>query len=201
VTLLAYRYALNPTPAQERDLRSQAGAARVAFNWGLARVRAVMDQRAGEATYPIAGDDLTPSMSWSLYWLRKSWNAVKGTVSPWWAECSKEAFGTGLDQLPRAMKNWGDSRRGKRKGRPVGFPRFRSKRKARPSVRFERGRWHVAFTVEQDVTCPAPARPGVAVGVDGRRPQPGPRAGHGPAPRRHPQAHHHPRQHLRDGGG
>ena len=35
MTLLAYRFALDPTPAQARALRSQAGAARVAFNWGL----------------------------------------------------------------------------------------------------------------------------------------------------------------------
>jgi len=34
------------------------------------------------------------------------------------------------------------------------------------SVRFERGRWFVAFAVEQDVTRPAPSRPDVAVGVD-----------------------------------
>jgi putative transposase len=139
VTLLAYRFALDPTPAQERALRSHAGAARVAFNWGLARVRAVTDQRAAEATYGLAGDDLTPSVSWSLYSLRKDWNAAKGTVAPWWAECSKEAFNTGLDQLARALKNWGDSRNSKRKGKPAGFPRFRSRRKARPSIRFTTG--------------------------------------------------------------
>ena len=206
MTLLAYRFALDPTPSQERTLRSHAGAARVAFNWGLARVKAVMDQRAAEATYGITGDDLTPSMSWSLYSLRKDWNAAKDMVAPWWAECSKEAFNTGLDQLARALKNWGDSKRGKREGKPVGFPRFRSRRKARPSirfttgaircepthavlprigriklheradlgdarvlsasVRFERGRWFVAFTVEEDVKRPAPSRPDVAVGVD-----------------------------------
>src|SRR5207253_11012625 len=94
VTLLAYRFALDPTPAQERALRSHAGAARVAFNWGLARVKAVMDQRAAEATYGIARHDLTPSLSWSLYSLRKDWNAAKNTVAPWWGECSKEAFNT-----------------------------------------------------------------------------------------------------------
>ena len=33
----AYRFALAPTPAQERMLRSHAGAARFAWNWGLAR--------------------------------------------------------------------------------------------------------------------------------------------------------------------
>ena len=117
MTLLAYRFALDPNPAQERALRSHAGAARVAFNWGLARVKAVMDQRVAEATYGITGDNLTPAISWSLYALRKDWNAVKGTVAPWWAECSKEAFNTGLDQLARALKNWAGFRRGKRKGK------------------------------------------------------------------------------------
>ena len=35
----AYKFALNPTPAQERALRSHAGAARFAWNWGLARCK------------------------------------------------------------------------------------------------------------------------------------------------------------------
>jgi putative transposase len=139
MTILAYRFALDPTPAQERALRSHAGAARVAFNWGLARVKAVMGQRAAESTYGITGDGLTPGISWSLYSLRKDWNAAKDQAAPWWGECSKEAFNTGLDQLARALKNWGDSRKGKRKGKPAGFPRFKSKRKARQSIRFTTG--------------------------------------------------------------
>ena len=213
MTLLAYRFALDPAPAQERALRSHAGAARVAFNWGLARVKAVMNQRAAEATYGISGDDLTASISWSLYSLRRDWNAAKGTVAPWWAECSKEAFNTGLDQLARALKNWAVSRTGQRKGKPAGFPRFRSRRKARPSIRFTtgavrcaarhavlprigrvklhepgtrladlvtagtgrvlgvsvrfgRGRWFAAFTVEQHMSRPPAASPGAVVGVD-----------------------------------
>lgn len=139
MTLLAYRYALDPTPAQERALWSHAGAARVAFNWGLARVKANLDQREAEKSYGITGDGLTPCVSWSLYSLRKDWNAAKDTVAPWWPECSKEAFNTGLDRLARALKNWDDSRKGKRKGKPSGFPRFRSRRRARPSVRFTTG--------------------------------------------------------------
>ena len=137
--LLAYRFALDPTPAQERALRSHAGAARVAFNWGLARVKAVTDQRAAERSYGVADADLTPALSWSLYSLRKDWNAAKGEAAPWWAECSKGAFNTGLGQLARALKNWGDSRKGQRKGKPAGFPRFKSRRKARPSIRFTTG--------------------------------------------------------------
>jgi IS605 OrfB family transposase len=139
MTLLAYRFALDPTPAQERALRSHAGAARVAFNWALARVKANLGQREAEKSYGIAGDGLTPVVPWSLYSLRKDWNAAKDEVAPWWAECSKEAFSTGLDQLARALKNWGDSRKGKRKGKPAGFPRFKSKRKARPSARWTTG--------------------------------------------------------------
>ena len=33
----AYKFALDPAPVQERMLRSHAGAARFAWNWGLAR--------------------------------------------------------------------------------------------------------------------------------------------------------------------
>jgi len=51
VTLLALRVALDPTPAQERALRSHAGAARVAFNWGLGRVKANLSQREAKASY------------------------------------------------------------------------------------------------------------------------------------------------------
>jgi IS605 OrfB family transposase len=213
MTVLAYRFALDATPAQERALRSHAGAARVAFNWGLARVRANLGQREAEKSYGITGDDLPPSLSWSLYSLRRDWNAAKDEVAPWWRECSKEAFSTGLDQLARALKNWADSRTGKRKGKRVGFPRFKSKRKARPSVRFttgafrcenrhavlpkigrvklhedgrrladlvaagaarvlsvtvrfERGRWFASFTVETEVSRPAPRLPDAVVGVD-----------------------------------
>jgi transposase len=164
MTILACRFALDPTPAQERALRSHAGAARVAFNWGLGRVKAVMGQRAAESTYGITGDGLTPGISWSLYSLRKDWNAAKDTVAPWWGECSKEAFNTGLDQLARALKNWGDSRKGKRKGRAMGFPRFKSKRKARPSIRFTTG----AFRCE-DHHAVLPRIGRVKLHEDGRR--------------------------------
>ena len=164
MTILACRFALDPTPAQERALRSHAGAARVAFNWGLARVKANLGQREAGKSYGIAGDGLTPPLSWSLYSLRKDWNAAKDEHAPWWGECSKEAFSTGLDQLARALGNWGDSRKGKRKGKPAGFPRFRSKRKARPSIRFTTG----AFRCE-DRHAVLPRIGRVKLHEDGRR--------------------------------
>jgi hypothetical protein len=53
---------------------------------------------------------------------------------------------TGLDALARALADWAASAAGRRKGRRVGFPRFRSRRRARPSVRFTTG----AIRVEAD---------------------------------------------------
>jgi putative transposase len=145
-TIQAYRFALDLTPGQERAVLSHAGAARVAYNWALAWVKAVMDQRAAERSYGVPDDLLTPQVSWSLPRLRKAWNTAKVEVAPWWAECSKEAFNTGLDALARGLKNWADSRTGRRAGRPVGFPRFKSRRRTTPSVRFTTG----AIRVEPD---------------------------------------------------
>ena len=142
----AYRFALDATPAQERDLSRHAGAARLAYNWGLARIKANLGQREAERSYGIDEAELAPAVNWSLYGLRKAWNQAKNEVAPWWGECSKEAYNTGLDQLARGLKNWSDSRKGARKGKPVGFPRFKSKRKATPSVRFTTG----TLRLEQD---------------------------------------------------
>ena len=41
----AYRFALDPTPAQDAVLRSHCGGQRYAFDWGLALVTAVLGQR------------------------------------------------------------------------------------------------------------------------------------------------------------
>lgn len=145
-TIQAYRFALDLTQAQERDVYAHAGAARVAHNWALARVKAVMDQRTAERSYRVPDEQLTESLSWSLPALRKAWNAAKTKVAPWWSGVSKEAFNTGLDALARGLKNWTDSRKGARAGRPVGFPRFKSRRRTTPSVRFTTG----AIRVEPD---------------------------------------------------
>ncbi|WP_181449232.1 IS607 family element RNA-guided endonuclease TnpB [Nonomuraea aridisoli] len=135
----AYRFALDPTPAQASALATHCGAARVAFNWGLAVVKANLGQRAAERSYGIPEEWLTPPSPWSMYALRKAWNQVKDSVAPWWRECSKEAFACGLERLAAALKNWSDSTKGKRKGRRMGFPSFRSKRRSAPSVRFTTG--------------------------------------------------------------
>jgi putative transposase len=45
VTVLqAYRFALDPSPAQARDLERHAGAARFAYDWALVAVKANIGQ-------------------------------------------------------------------------------------------------------------------------------------------------------------
>lgn len=135
----AYRFALDPTAGQVRDLERHAGAARYAFNWALAAVKANIGQRVAEKSYEMSEPDLTPFLGWSLPALRRAWNQVKDQVAPWWPECSKEAFNTGLEAVARALKNFAASRTGKRAGGPVGFPRFKSRRRATPAIRFTTG--------------------------------------------------------------
>ena len=126
----AYRFALDPRPAQRRTLASHCGASRVAYNWGLRLV----EQRLQEWR---AGQDV--DVPRTLPALRWEWNRAKHEVAPWWRENSKEAYNSGLDQLARAVKNWSDSRDGRRNGRPMGFPRPKKKGRSRDACRFTTG--------------------------------------------------------------
>jgi IS605 OrfB family transposase len=126
----AYRFALDSTPTQRRALASHCGAARVAYNWGLALVKISLDQ------YQM---DPSVRVPWTLPELRLQWNRTKDQVAPWWAENSKEAYSSGLDGLARALKNWSDSRSGRRRGHPAGFPRFKKKGRCRDACRFTTG--------------------------------------------------------------
>ena len=116
----AVKVRLDPTPRQERLMASHAGAARFAYNAGLAHVKEALD--SGE---PVG---------WSHYDLRRWWNANKDelavnktTGEVWWSQNSKEAYSMGLRSLAQGFSNWSKSRKGQRKGRRVGFPRFKSK--------------------------------------------------------------------------
>jgi putative transposase len=130
VVTQAYRFALDPTRRQQRALASHCGAARYAYNWGLELVKTRLDERQADPTVIVP---------WSLPELRREWNHAKQQVAPWWPENSKETYASGLDGLARALKNWSDSKSGRRKGRPVNFPRFKKKGRARDACRFTTG--------------------------------------------------------------
>ena len=124
----AFLFALDPTDAQAEAFRSHCGAQRFAYNWGLALVRANVEQRAAERTYGIGEDQLTEPVDWSAYSLRRAWNQAKDSRAPWWAHNSKEAYSAGLVNLTTALSNWSSSRSGRRAGPRVGFPRFKGRR-------------------------------------------------------------------------
>jgi putative transposase len=140
--VLAFRFALDPNAAQEAALRSHCGAARAAYNWAVAWVEASWWQRRAEESYGVSEAGLTQWRPWSLPSLRKAFNAAKHTdprFAAWWEENSKEAYSTGLANAAAAFDNYAKSKRGQRKGKRVGMPRFKSKRKARLSCRFTTG--------------------------------------------------------------
>jgi putative transposase len=122
----AYRFALDPTPAQERMLCSHAGAARFAWNWGLAKCQELYE---AEGKW-YSGIDL-----------HKLWNAQKKAdpALAWWAENSKCSYQEAFRDVDRALRDFTASRKGIRQGRRVGFPRFKKRGKCRDSFRFGSG--------------------------------------------------------------
>ena len=118
----AYRFALDPSQAQERALRSHAGAARFAWNWGLAKCK---ERYAAERRWYPAAD------------LHKLWNAQKKTDPGlvWWAENSKCCYQEAFRNLERALGDFIKSKKGRRRGKRLGFPRYKKKRKCKDSFR------------------------------------------------------------------
>lgn len=118
----AYRFALAPSPAQEHALRSHAGAARFAWNWGLGKCK---ERYAAERKWYSAAE------------LHRLWNAAKKADPDlaWWAENSKCAYQEALRNLERALSDFVKSKKGLRKGKKLGFPRRKKKGRARDSFR------------------------------------------------------------------
>jgi putative transposase len=128
-------FTLDPSPAQVGMLRNYLGAVRFGFNWALGQAKTNLEVRAAERDAGVAEDRLTPAVSWSKFSLRKQFNGCKAEVAPWAGEVAKHCFDTGIGQAADALKNWSDAKHGRRKG-PMGFPRFRSKRRPMQSVSF-----------------------------------------------------------------
>jgi putative transposase len=138
----AFRFALDANAAQEAALRSHCGAARAAYNWAVGWVTASWWQRKAEESYGVPEAGLTQWRPWSLPALRKAFNTAKHTdprFAGWWEENSKEAYNTGLANASAAFDNYAKSKQGRRRGKRVGAPRFKSKRKARLACRFTTG--------------------------------------------------------------
>ncbi|MCG2794631.1 MAG: transposase, partial [Actinomycetia bacterium] len=119
----AYKTELKPNKAQRRALSNHAGAARFAFNWGLAR-KTESSRLTGKS--PSAME------------LHRELNSLKNTTYPWLYEVSKCAPQEALRDLDRAFSHFfrrcDQRKKGKHKGK-VGFPRFKTRRRGLGSFR------------------------------------------------------------------
>jgi len=183
----AYKVELDPTNKQRTAFSNHAGAARFAWNWGLAEWNRLYD--LGERTDTMK--------------LGKALNARKKAEFPWMYQVSKCAPQEALKDVEKAYKNFFG---GLKVGRGTGKPRFKSKHRSRQSwrvssgtmkvgsswvwipnvgkVRLKRkgyiptdqrirhmtiseraGRWYVSVSVQVEMPNPIPAT-GDVIGVD-----------------------------------
>ena len=109
--IFAHVIALDPTEAQTTALFKAAGCARFAYNWGLAE----WDKQYKAGLKP------------SAFGLKKQFNAIKEEQFPWIYNSPKDANQQAFTNLGTSFKNFFDSIKGKRKGRKVGYPKFKKK--------------------------------------------------------------------------
>jgi putative transposase len=120
---LRYNFRVYPTPVQQIELARAFGCARVVFNDGL-RLR----QQAREAGEKYISDG---ELS------RRLITEAKATPErAWLGEVSSVVLQQALADLNTAYRNFFASITGKRKGRKVAPPRFRSRKDNRQAIRF-----------------------------------------------------------------
>ncbi len=141
-----FRFCLDPTVEQFQVLSRHAGAARFAFNQCLQMVKTALTQREF---------DPHTEVPWTGFDLVNAFNAWKKTADAgrvlvvdadgvadvvvtglaWRAEVCQQVFEEAAVDCGRALTAWSDSRAGKRKGKRIGFPRFKQKNGAMGSFR------------------------------------------------------------------
>ncbi|MCW2918330.1 MAG: transposase, OrfB family protein [Actinomycetia bacterium] len=122
---LRYNVRLYPSQGQRESLARAFGCARVVFNDGL-RLR----RQAWEEGLPYISDgDLSKQIITE---------AKQTPERVWLGEVSAVVLQQALADLSAAYRTFFSSVSGKRKGRAVGPPRFRSRKDSRQSVRFTR---------------------------------------------------------------
>lgn len=115
--LRAYKTELDPNNVQRTALLQHAGAARFAWNWGLAK-RKQEHEETGKSSNAIEQ--------------HRQLNALKKTDFPWFYEVSKAAPQEALRDLDKAYQNF--FRRVKAGEKP-GFPKFKSRKNGIGSFR------------------------------------------------------------------
>lgn len=116
--LRAFKTELDPNNVQRTALLKHAGAARFAWNWGLARRKQEYEE-TGKSSNAIAQ--------------HRQLNQLKKTDFPWMYDVSKAAPQEALRDLDKAYQNF--FRRVKNGGEAPGFPKFKSRKNGIGSFR------------------------------------------------------------------
>ncbi|MFJ6722383.1 RNA-guided endonuclease InsQ/TnpB family protein [Streptomyces sp. NPDC091259] len=151
----AYRYALDPTPAQVEILHRYATASRCGFNFALGMKVAVYDHwRRGRDRLIAEGMDKAEANKRApkirvpnrnrtqAYWRETRGQGFIGPLPEgqeprepfaWWEGVNNRAYYTAFEDADTAWKNWLDSLAGRRPA--MGFPKFKRRGQARESFR------------------------------------------------------------------
>ncbi|MGV9264192.1 RNA-guided endonuclease InsQ/TnpB family protein [Kitasatospora sp. NPDC003701] len=127
---LRYSYRVCPTVGQRQALARTFGCARVVYNDALAPRKAAW--KADRSRIPTGA----PAKSVIT-------DAKKTDARSWLGSVSVDALQSSIRDLDTAYRNFFDSLSGKRAGRPVGLPRFKSRKDNRQSLRFSRNGFRI----------------------------------------------------------
>lgn len=149
--LRAFKYALDPTPAQAAALNRHAHAARIAFNYALAAKIAAHEewkrQVAALVESGVPEKDAREQTNANVRFPakpdnQKAFNQVRGDsrkgidgICPWFHEVSTYAFQSAFEDADAAWRNWLASQKGERKGQKVGYPKLKRRYRRRESFR------------------------------------------------------------------
>lgn len=133
-----FRYRFDRRVHEDAMLHQHAGASRFAFNQGLHFVKEALEQRKSDESIKVP---------WSDFDLINAFNKWKHTSAaglddnqkpglPWKDTVCAQVFEEALVDAAKGLKAFVDSRRGKRKGKKIAFPKFKKKHKCRLSFRF-----------------------------------------------------------------
>jgi putative transposase len=120
----AHKIRLNPTPEQATYFAKAVGTRRFAFNWGLAEWK--RQHENGQKPSAMA--------------LKKQFNAIKSKQFPWVYEVTKSAVEGAFADLGQAFTNFFE---GLKRGRKVGYPRFKAKKRSNESFYLANDRFSV----------------------------------------------------------
>lgn len=145
----SFSFTLRPTPSEEQALLRHAGAARFAYNQGVALLNAAYQAHKADAAIhvPYSGFDLINAFN---AWKRSPEAGVDADGKPglaWRDEVLAQVFEEALVDLGRGVKAFFDARK-QGTARRQGFPTFKKRGRSKPSFRIRNKKHDVRIGVD-----------------------------------------------------